>query len=294
MDIRVLESLKEIGRQLDRGVFPRVWDGGIVKPSEPAGNSLTLGAEKADGKRAERRPETGSWPGATGGQGQAGGSRSAGAAAPVFGAEPKAHYEEELGALAEAYPGTQLWRQDHGWWLKTRSSLLPGLRRHAVLVTCVCFARKVARSWAFWGDPLAAPAWIGPRHTNFPDGSICAFEPMDGTWTFGDPLVVLLDLYTVWALRHLHLELLGRWPGYQAVAQPYERILELRPDEYCGCGASDKLYGDCCREKDLAGDRIRAAVRFLFSSGGRLREAPEAVVRFARKAKNPPVIHELL
>ena len=294
MGVGVLESLKVIGRQLDRGVFPKVWDGGIVKPSEPAGSSLTLGAEKPDGKRAERRPETGSGPRAAGGHGQAGGSRPAGAAAPVFGAEPQAHYEEELGALAEAYPGTQLWRQEQGLWVMTRSSLLPGLRRHAMFVTCVSFARKVARSWAFWGDPLAAPGWIGPRHTNFPDGSICAFEPTDGTWSFGDSLVVLLDLYTVWALRHLHLELLGRWPGYQAVAQPYERLLELRPDEYCGCGKSNKLYGDCCREKDLAGDRIGAAVRFFFFSGGRLREPPEPIVRFAREANNPPAISELL
>jgi hypothetical protein len=294
MQVEALETLKEIGQQLDRDVLPKVWNGGIVKPSEPAAISPTLGQEKEDGKGAERRPAAGPRAGTSGWQGSAGGSRPAGAAAPVVLAELQAHYEKELGALAESYPGTQLWHQEQGLWLLTRSSLLPGLRQHAIFLTCVCYARSVVRSWAFWGDPLAAPAWIGPRHTNFPDGSICAFEPTDGTWIIGDSLVVLLDLYTVWALRHLHLQVLGRWPGYQAVAQPYERILELRPDEYCGCRQADRLYGECCRDKDLARDRIADAISFFFFSGGRLREPPAEIVRFAREASNPPRISELL
>ena len=295
MRAEALEMLKEIGRQLDRDVYPRVWNGGVVTPSEPTGSPSTVGLEKEDVKRAKGRPETGPRPGAAGGQGPAGGSRPAGAAAPVVGAELQARYEEELaGAVVETYPGTQLWRQEQGFWLMTESTLLPGLRQNAIFVTCVCFDRKMARSWAFWGDPLVAPAWIGPRHTNFPDGSVCAFELSDGTWLFGHSLVLLLDLYTVWALRQLHLQVLGRWPGYQAVAQPYERILELRPDEYCGCNWSDRLYGECCRDSDLARDRVADAISFFFFSGGRLREPPESVVSFARDRKNPPRISDLL
>jgi hypothetical protein len=178
--------------------------------------------------------------------------------------------------------------------LLNQSALLSGLRQNAIFLTGACFARGMVRSWGFWGDPLAAPVWIGPRHTNFPDGSICAFEPRDGTWIFGDSLVLLLDLYTVWTLRQLHLQVLGRWPGYQAVAHPYERILELREDEYCGCGRTDRLYGECCRDKDLGRNRIADAVSFFFFSGGRLREPPEAIVQFAREARHPPKISDLL
>lgn len=294
MQIEALETLKEIGRQLDRDVYPRVWNGGIVTPSEPAESPSTLGLEKENGKRAKRRPETGPRPGAAGWQGPAGGSRPAGAPAPVVGAELQAHYEKELGALVETYPGTQLWHQEQSLWLMARSSLLPGLRQNAIFLVCVCFAQNLVRSWGFWGDPLVAPAWIGPRHTNFPDGSICAFEPTDGTWSIGESLILLLDIYSVWALRQLHLQVLGRWPGYQAVAQPYERILELREDEYCGCSQADRLYGECCRDKDLGRDRIADAISFFFFSGGRLREPPEAIVRFAREAKDPPEISDVL
>lgn len=111
----------------------------------------------------------------------------------------------------------------------------------------------------------------------------------------GDPIVKLLDLHSVWAVRHLHLQVFGRWPGPQAVHHPYERILELREDEYCGCAVGDKLYGECCRNEDLATNPIANAVSFFFFSGGCLREPPEAVARFVRQEKEePPRLDELL
>ena len=136
--------------------------------------------------------------------------------------------------------------------------------------------------------------WIGPRHTNFPDGSVCAFEPADKTWVIGDPLVTLLDLYTLWALRHLHLQVFGRWPGHQAVRHPYERILELREDEHCGCDMSDKLYGKCCRDRDLRRDRIADAVNFIILASGGLRKPPNSVVKFVREHIEPPRFGDLL
>lgn len=164
-------------------------------------------------------------------------------------------------------------------WLLVPSRLLPDLRQHALFLVGVSYAGAAVRSWAFWADPLARPAWIGPRHTNFPDGSVCAYEPSDGTWSFGEPLVDLLDLYSVWALRHLHLLTFGRWPGPQAVHRPYERLLEINPEEHCGCG-QDRRYVDCCRDRDLARDRIADAIDFLLWSGGTLRTPPQAVVDF--------------
>jgi hypothetical protein len=141
-------------------------------------------------------------------------------------------------------------------WFLVPSRLLAGLSQPALFLVGVSYVRTAVRSWSFWRDPVVGPVWIGPRHTNYPDGSICAYEPSDSTWIFGNPLVELIDLYSVWALRHLHLRTFGRWPGAQAVHRPYERPLELNPEEHCGCGSQARSYAECCPPEDVAGDRI--------------------------------------
>jgi hypothetical protein len=195
--------------------------------------------------------------------------------------------------LQEQYPDAQLARQDDGIWLLTKSRLLPDLRQHAIFLTGISFPGRNVRSWAFWGDPIAFPEWIGPRHTNFPDGSACAFEPQDGTWKFGDPLVQLLDLYTLWAVRHLYLTQFGRWPGYQSVHFPGERILELRADEHCGCANGAKLYGMCCMPLDRARNQIAERLSFFRQTGGR-RQPPESVLDYVRFQKAPPDLRMLV
>ena len=299
MDADLIGTLEEIGRQLDRHVFPVVKDGGIVVPSAPAVSLLTSGTENHNGSSAKGRSETGSRTGSAGGQGTAGrqaprGSRPSGGATPVVRADLQAIYDTELGKVQQAYPGTLVWHQDRGLWLLTRSSLLAGCGRYALFLTGILYSWQVVRSWGFWQDLFTAATWIGPRHTNFPDGSVCAFEPTDNTWVIGDPAVRLLDLYTVWAVRHLHLQVFGRWPGRQTAHHPYERVLELRDDEYCGCLLGDRLYGDCCRDKDLRKIRVADAVSFIYSPNW-VREPPEAVVRFVRQEKKePPRLDELL
>jgi hypothetical protein len=208
--------------------------------------------------------------------------RQAGETAPVVSTPIGNAYEEAVGALAAIYPGARRWTTKEGMWLLVQSRLLAGIRQHALFLVGVSLAGAFVRSWAFWADPIARPVWIGPRHTNFTDGSICAFEPSDGTWVFGDPLVELLDIYSVWALRHLHLEMVGRWPGPQAVHRPYERLLEIRPDEQCGCGSPGQTYALCCQPRDLARDRIADAVEFAIWCRWTLRQPPEAVVDFVR------------
>lgn len=168
-----------------------------------------------------------------------------------------------------------------------------GLREDAIFLTGISYHGRVVRSWAFWGDPLAYPMWIGPRHTNFPDGSVCAFEPADGTWRFGDSLVTLLDLLTLWAVRHLYLREFGRWPGYQSIHFPGERLLELRPDEHCGCAHGEKLYRECCMPRDLAGNQIAHCLNFFRETGG-FRNPPEAVVDHVRFNKCPPDLTDLV
>jgi hypothetical protein len=101
----------------------------------------------------------------------------------------------------------------------------------------------------------------------------------------------LLDLNTLWALRQLHLDEFGRWPGHHSAPHPYERITELRGDEFCGCDRSDRLYRDCCQERDLAEDQAQMAADFNFRyMRNGLRSPPEEIAQFAFRRFNPPDI----
>ena len=191
-----------------------------------------------------------------------------------------------MDGLNDTYPGTLVWAQRDGLWFRSPSALLPGLGFGAELLVCMQFVPFPAyRAWAFWSDR----GWIGPRHTNFPDGSICAFDLRDGTWQLGDTLIELLDLYTVWALKHLHLEVLGRWPGAQSVPFLYERLWEFRDDELCGCGESeDKTYAECCKPGDSQASVVQAAINFSLPRFGGLRAPPQAVTAFHYGLAGPP------
>jgi hypothetical protein len=292
MEARALDMLARIGDQLDQHVFPCVVNGGVVVLNDSAVPS-TQSTEKSHGRRKERGPAAGPRQGATGRQGLPGGPRPSGDAASVIGSGSQAQYEVELRALEGQYPGAQFWHQEDGIWILSPSQLLPGIRQHAMFLTGIAFPGQSVRSWAFWADPIASPEWIGPRHTNFPDGSICAFEPLDDTWTFGDPIVQLLDIYTVWALRHLYLREFARWPGHQSIHFAGERLLELRGDEHCGCSNGEQLYADCCMPLDLAGNPIDMALDFLWMTGG-VRRPPEAVERFVRSKRQPPSLRDLV
>lgn len=285
--------LREIGDRLDAGALLRVYNAGIVMPDDPAVVSSIQGEETTDDRReTSPRSATGSWQGATGGQGSAGRQGTTGQAAPFIGANFSSRYEAELDGINKAYPGARVWHQEQGFWLLTESRLTADFPQRAVFLTGVSFALNATRGWAFWRSGLGELTWIGPRHTNSPDGSVCAFQLLDNTWRFGDPLVELLDLYTVWALRHAYLRHFGRWPGEQSVPLGYERVMELHEDEHCGCGQSGKRYGECCREKDFAGNRIADAVKFVLAFGSR--RPPTAVSRFVYDQTNPPRIGDLI
>lgn len=178
-------------------------------------------------------------------------------------------------------------------WLLSESSVVQGLDRAATFLVAFCWSKAAVRGWGFWRDSAITGRWIGPRHTNFPDGSICAFDPADGTWVFGNSIVGLLDLYTVWALRHLHLESFGRWPGPQAVFHPYERRLEFHLDESCGCG-SDKMYRNCCAPRDGARRVVPDFVSFALRFAGGLREPPARVAQFVLNLAQPPPIFTVM
>lgn len=297
-DVRI--ELRRIGELLDASMFPAVKDGGIVVPSEPVIPPRTVGTESNHVRPGKARTETRSWaresyrpatpPGAWAPP-RPGAPRPT--ASLVISELCNNKFSNELTAVQQAYPGAQHWLDDDTMWLIVESSLLPGFSHKAVFVVAIRFADGLVRGWGFWGTAAIGYDWIGPRHTNFPDGSICAFEPADGTWTVQDPLVDLLDLYSLWAVRHLHLRVFGRWPGLQAVCHPYERILELRADEYCGCGTS-RLYGKCCRDADLARNQVREAVIFTIDTRGRLRRPAASLVNFLHDRSRSPDLGDVL
>ena len=293
--------LREVGAQLDHDSYPRIHDGGIVQPGDATVSCSTQGKEKTSVTSRQRRPPTRPWQRPAGWQRQAYRPRPTRAAASVVCSGLQKQYEVELDAVREAYPETTCWHQIEGMWLLTESTLLHGLGKKATFLTLIPYINNfTAKSWCFWTTPISFE-WIGPRHTNFPDGSICAFEPRDKTWISGDSIVKLLDFYSLWALRHLHLEIFGRWPGFQSVPHPYERLTELRDDEYCGCDHSGRMYADCCKEHDLARDRAVDALFFLFKlTDGGVRKPPEDILKFIRHRKfirhneEPPPITNFL
>ncbi|MDR6495605.1 hypothetical protein J2797_005529 [Paraburkholderia terricola] len=294
-------ELRRIGELLDSGVYPVVRNGGVVVPREPIVSPQILGQEskhvrpgkeaaKARPRARESERQGASSPGASWSPPGPGTPRPA---TPLVVAELRNKLAHELAALEQAYPGTRHWLDDEGMWFVVESSLLPRFSQKAVFIVAIRFADGLVRGWGFWGTEAVGYEWIGPRHTNFPDGSICAFEPTDDTWTVWSPLVGLLDLYTLWAVRQLHLRTFGRWPGYQSVRYPYERTLELREDEYCGCARYTQLYGKCCRDADRALSQIREAVLFTLGMHGGLRQPPSAIVNFLRNSSFPPDTREI-
>lgn len=293
MNTNTKNQLAEIGRQLDRGIFPEVKNGGLVSPGGTAVFPSALGKEQVDESKRPRRSPAEPWAGSRTWQGAPGRTWPPGETAPLVGADEGAPYEAELDAIRTAYPGAEVWRQEGGFWLFVESAILPGLGRKAAFLVAVATEKRAVRSWAFWGGRVPGYSWIGPRHTNFPDGSICAFEPRDGTWAFGDSLVELLDLYSVWALRHVHYEVFGRWPGPQAVAYCYERLLELADNELCGCG-STVHYAECCKNSDQSRNRVAAAVQFYILSSCAIRQPPPSIAPLLRDRERLPSISSLV
>lgn len=280
--------LRQIGDALDQHRRLRVHDHGLVA-LDPAAPEPTAPKEKYDGRQRKGRPPARSREGAARRKGSSKGSRQAAAASRDGGNLLRNAYEGQVTRLAEAYPTLQTFPDDNGMWLLARGSIISGLAREATfLVALPDKSGPGPRAWAFW-TANGQFVWIGPRHTNFGDGSICAFSPDDGTWAEGEDLRTLLDLYSAWALRHLHLEYFGRWPGkqYSLVGadprvQAWYRKHECQADELCGCGSESRRYADCCQPFDLQLNILKVAPLFLRATNGGFgtRQPPPAVLEF--------------
>lgn len=262
-----LQRLAQIGDAMDRGDYPRIGANGSVVPGPGCSPNTNLpGEEGRTSAEEEGRPAGSEGPEAGHGQGPArpGSPGTEGAQAQLLRSEgltpsvrddlEEAFAEHHLVGFRVASPVV---------WLLVKVHPLPALPDQALLLAAYPLDRsEVPCAWAWWHTGV----WIGPRHTNFPDGSICSHAKTDGVWSPGDPLLGLLDLHSVWVLRHLHLRYLERWPGHQDARIAYERVQELRPNELCGCG-SEKRYAKCHQAEDEARDPYDRYLGFVTAFG---------------------------
>jgi hypothetical protein len=286
-ELEIRAVLHELGAALDAHRLLLVHNGGRITVHQPA----TATPDEEDGD--ERQGQTGSPAKSrkrpSRGKGPARGPRPARAITWVGSDGLRSTYESQMTRLAEAYPTVQTFPDDNGMWLLAKSSIISGLERKATFLIAVPYQSGIwPRAWGFWTGSQEV-RWIGPRHTNFYDGSICAFSPSDRAWSEGGDLVTLVDLYTVWAVRHLYLEVFGRWPGKQYTLidgdprlQAYYRRVQCRDDELCACGSETRQYADCCKQSDLERDFVQLASLFLkeIPGGFNTRCPPAPVIAF--------------
>lgn len=280
---------------MDEGIFPIVHDGGIVKPGESRSQLPESGTEDTLYERKEpRRSAAGPWqrpPGRTWASGRetSTGPGSTCSTASQFGElELSDETVADLAGAAGAYPQVQFRPTPDLIWLLNEIIPIRGLNESALLITVYPLATtEDIISWAWWGPAML---WIGPRHTNYyASGSICAYEPTDGTWSRRRPLTNLLDLQVVWIVRHLFLRYFGHWPGPQALHTPWERLREILPGESCGGCTSGRRYEDCCRPRDERIDPIEQLMRFnMRITGNPERRPPRVVSEFVYGYRRDP------
>ena len=287
MDVQARQLLERIGKDLDLERYPGIRNGGFVVPSSEPPPRESLGKEKCNGNPRTTRPAAGPRQRTTGWQRPTRRPGQADAATPVRIGGLAERYAAQVSAVSEAYPDARSWVQQNGAWLSFTSAVLPGLTRSARFIVAVPFTTDRVRAWGFWEGAIEPLRWIGPRHTNFPEGSVCAFAAGDPDSPNADNLVNLLDIYTLWAFRHLHLEVVDRWPGRHTGAFASERLFEFRDTEFCGCGSEGLRYRECCQRGDRVGDRVREAVDFalIFSE----RSPPAEVRAFAKGGPDPRI-----
>ncbi|NOT18902.1 MAG: hypothetical protein HOP24_01320 [Sideroxydans sp.] len=300
MVTKIKIQLEEIGLQLDASIFPIVMNGGLVMSSKPSILNLTLDKEQLNERktRSEKQtdqpeitrksPRTGGKPTYSRTSAESGGTRTACSTSSfsLNSADDKLY--AKLSEVQLAYPETTIYKQEEMFWLRVESLLLPGLGRKAIFLLAVIPKFRKIIAWGYWSVWSIGVSWIGPRHTNYPDGSMCAFDMMDGSWQYGDNLVKLLDFYTVWAVRHLYLEYFDRWPGPQASSSYVERNFEFKDHECCGCPMPQGTYHNCCKPNDIAKITPAAALSFWIFSKRDQRHPPSDITNFARLGINPP------
>jgi hypothetical protein len=179
----------------------------------------------------------------------------------------RTRYQAEVKELRGQYPDIYFRIDDSGLWIVVPAFPLGTSGPQLTMIIAVPDDPNIRiLTWAFWtSDTLNS--WVGHRHTNYPDGSVCAFSPEGGAWKDGDPLVSYLDRICEWSFRHVFCWLEGYWPGPQDAMCRYYRISEGRIQESCFCH-SGKTYFECCRPLDLLGSCVSDREEFMANCNG--------------------------
>lgn len=276
--------LSRIGEDLRHDRYPRFQDGGFIVPgdehlhSQPPGEENQIVRSRPPRPATRPRKRTAGWQRPT---------RSADPTSPIRIPGLEERLSAQIEAVGAAYPGVRVLHQEFGAWLVFTSQLLDGLSRKARFAVAVPFTTDRVKAWGFWEGALQPLHWIGPRHTNFPEGSVCAFNIFDPSPPGDHDLVGLFDIYTLWAARHLHQEVFGSWPGRHVGHFATERIFEFKSKELCGCGSEDLLYQDCCARGDSGLLSPKVLVDFILSFESR--RVPAEVEAFMSGGEAPRI-----
>jgi hypothetical protein len=246
-----LAHVAEVGAALFQGLPLQVSDGGLVtiRPREKE-------KELENDQRKEARSPTGS-------RERRQGARRA--TDPNAAELRRRDFLTRVTELRAHYSGVRVWNGDlNGTWLEVHSTPLgEGGPQARFLIAIPKNPNFQIRTWGFWFVDNAM-VWIGPRHTNFPDGSICAFPVAEG---YGDTLVSYVDLLAEWGFRNVYLATRGIWPGPQEGRWRYYRLNTTLPGECCPFCRSLTPYEKCCRPKDEAEAQITDKAEFLAEAG---------------------------
>ena len=283
-----LAAIDAIGAALFAGQPMRIGFNGLVSPK----SSFVKQAEKEyqDGQsKGSRRPATRS---RTRRQGPPRPRHPNAADLIRWALEDEVQVEE----LQTQYPEARVTARADGHWLAVRAYPL-GSRGPRVLFLAAVPSKPVpCATWAFW-DHLGEPAWLGPRHTNFGNGtgSVCAFPPESDHLVCDFPLLRYFDLLSEWAARHLYLAVHRKWPGPQEGRWRDYRLAETQPGECCPFPTCNSMrpYEDCCRPKDLLARAMGVAEAETYSPIKRI--PPETIISLARRrGANPPRINDAI
>lgn len=285
---KLLNRLASLGQALDKRQQLQVFDGGLVgfdceTESEVIANVAQGEAQRSPARsRAGQRATPPSW------------RRTSGSGHHLGSEAQQGVVGTELRILAQHYEALAFEDQNGLWAVVSSNPLGSGGPQIHFLIGVINDRRVLPRAWAFERLGVRARA-MALKHTNFPDASVCAFVSEDRAWSPSDGLVAYADHLTIWAVKQLHRQIIGWWPGPQFGLGSLYRKLEFQPQEWCGC-LSGRRYSDCHQAIDfLASDApARAEFRAAFGCEYSDRETPNAVLEAAKtRWKRMPTLRQV-
>lgn len=269
-----VNHLAALGQAIDRGDQPLVYDGGFVGLARPTESEVI---EHAPLPSTRNRSETGSRQGWRASARQ----RPNRKAKPFRSDAIEAAHGTGFRLLVQHYEALGF-EDKNGLWVAAKSKPLGlGGPQAFFLIALPNIFSIYPRAWAF--------SAIGNRtvpfplkHTNFPDGSICAFTKESGAWQPGEGILELVDHYSLWALKSLHRATFGWWPGPQVGVGALYRRNEFAPQEWCGCG-SGRRYVECHQAQDnlVVSEHAEREFRYLYRSNYTDRDFPQSLIMAA-------------